>query len=167
VTIPDFQTKTGLLHYHIVLFGIERVPESENKTGEPTISESQVREYWDNKRDIGSQVSVERTWTQRDNWLLHRDDSRVSLSYYLGKRVRELVDLAGLETGKVPLKYWKHALFWVYNMSYVTCSESLKESQEDEHELSNTLEWDYIGTCRFDQIPSHYLDNMILVGTSG
>jgi hypothetical protein len=169
ITIPDFQTNTGLLHYHIALFGITNVPESQNETGEPTISESQIREYWSEDYDIGSQISIQQTWTRDGTWLLHRDDKKVSLSYYLGKRIRELQDLAGLDTGSIPLKYWRHALFWTHGIQYVSCSNSLKDATEDSDTglsgLPKTTEWEYIGTARFDQIPSQIRDNMILVGT--
>jgi hypothetical protein len=170
MTITDFQKETGLLHYHIVLFGVSIVSESQNKPGNPTISESQVREYWDSEYNIGSQISLDRAWNcdRREKWLLHQDDdSTVSLQYYLGKRIRELGDLGGLDPGKVPLDYYRHALFWVYGLRYVSCSDSLKETNEDESQLPDTLEWDYIGTCRYEQIPAHIRENMILVGTSG
>jgi hypothetical protein len=171
ITIPDFQSNTGLLHYHIALFGVTNVSESQNETGEATISESQIREYWSEDYDIGSQISIQQTWTSDGTWLLHRDDKTVSLSYYLGKRIRELQDLAGLETGSLPLKYWIHALFWTYDLRYVTCSNSLKDDTEDSDTglsgLPKTTEWEYIGTAKYSQIPTHIRDNMILVGSPG
>jgi len=172
IAIPDFQTNTGLLHYHIALFGVTNVPESQNETGKPTISESQIQQYWSDDYDIGSQISIQPTRKGRNGeWLLHRDDKKVSLSYYLGKRIRELQDLAGLETGSIPLKYWRHALFWTYGIQYVSCSESLKDDTEDSDTglsgLPKTTEWTYIGTARYDQIPSQIRDNMILVGSRG
>ncbi len=169
ITTPDFQSETGLLHYHIPLFGISKVSESQNETGEATISESQIREYWSDKYDIGSQISIQRTWTRNGEWLLHRDDKTVSLRYYLGKRIRELQKLSDLDGGSLPLKYWRHALFWVYDLQYVSCSESLKDDTEDSETgisgLPKTTEWEYIGTARYDQIPSHIWENMIFVGT--
>jgi hypothetical protein len=167
ITIPDFQTKTGLLHYHIALFGVTNVSESQNQVGQPTISESQIREYWSDTYDIGTQISIQQILTRNGDWLLHRDDKTVSLSYYLGKRIRELQDLAGLDGGSMPLKYWRHALFWVYDLRYVTCSNSLKDDTEDsESDLPETDSvWTYLGTARYDQIPSHIRDNMILLGT--
>jgi hypothetical protein len=172
ITIPDFQTKTGLLHYHIPLFGIRNVPESQNETGQPTISESQIQQYWSEDYDIGSQISTQPIQRGRNGtWLLHRDDKKVSLGYYLGKRIRELQDLAGLETGSMPLKFWRHALFWTYGIQYVSCSESLKDATEDSDTglsgLPKTTEWTYVGTARYDQIPSQIRDNMILVGSRG
>jgi len=167
ITIPDFQTKTGLLHYHIALFGVTNVSESQNQVGQPTISESQIREYWSDTYDIGTQISIQQILTRNGDWLLHRDDKTVSLSYYLGKRIRELQDLAGLDGGSMPLKYWRHALFWVYDLRYVTCSNSLKDDTEDsESDLPETDSvWTYLGTARYDQIPTHIRDNMILLGT--
>jgi hypothetical protein len=171
-TIKDFQSETGLLHYHVVLFGIRNVPESQNEVGQATISESQIREYWSEDYDIGSQISTQPIQRGRNGtWLLHRDDKKVSLGYYLGKRIRELQDLAGLETGSMPLKFWRHALFWTYDLRYVSCSESLKDATEDTDTglsgLPKTTEWSYIGTARYDQIPSQIRDNMILVGGPG
>jgi hypothetical protein len=167
-TIKDFQTNTGLLHYHIPLFGIREVSESQNETGEPTISKSQIREYWSEDYDIGSQISIQPTRKQRNGeWLLHRDDKKVSLSYYLGKRIRELQDLSELDGGSLPLKYWRHALFWTYGIQYVSCSNSLKNDTEDsESDLPETDSvWTYLGTAKYSQIPSHIRENMILVGT--
>jgi hypothetical protein len=169
ITIPDFQTNTGLLHYHIPLFGIHEVSESQNKTGKPTISESQIREYWSEDYDIGSQITIQPTRKRNGEWLLHSDDKKVSLSYYLGKRIRELQDLSELDGGSLPLKYWRHALFWVYGLRYVTCSNSLKDTTEDTDTglsgLPKATEWRYIGTARYEQIPTHIRENMILVGT--
>ena len=171
ITIPDFQSNTGLLHYHVVLFGITNVPESQNEVGQATISESQIRQYWSEDYDIGTQITIQRTWTRDGTFILHRDDKTVSLSYYLGKRIRELQDLAGLDTGSMPLKFWRHALFWTYGLQYVSCSESLKDDTEDSDTglsgLPKTTEWTYIGTARYDQIPSQIRDNMILVGSRG
>jgi hypothetical protein len=165
ITVPDWQSN-GMLHYHVVLFGVSPVDESQNGTGSPTVSESQIREYWDNKQDVGCEVSLNRTWTRDDTWLLHRDDeSTVSLSQYLGRRIRELVDLAQSGAGEVPLKHWKHALYWAYDLSYISCSDSLKEPSEDGSELPYAPAWRYIGTCRYEQIPTQIRDKMILVGS--
>lgn len=166
VTASDFQ-RNGMLHYHIVLFGVRKVRESDNETGEATISESQIREYWDEKQDIGSQVAISRAWTRNDEWVLHRDDKTVSLSYYLGKRVRRLVDLAGLDTDSVPGAYWRQALFWVYGIRHITCSDSLKETEPtgDNSGLPEIVEWEYIGTARYEQIPSYIREDMIICGT--
>jgi len=170
ITIPDFQTNTGLLHYHIAIFGVTNVSESQNETGKPTISQSQIREYWSENYDIGSQINIQPIQTGRNGeWLLHSDDKTVSLSYYLGKRIRELQDLAGLDTGSLPLKYWRHALFWVYRLRYITCSNSLKDTTESEygpHLPETSSVWTYIGTARYEQIPTHIRENLILVGTS-
>ena len=169
ITIRDIQSNTGLLHYHIPLFGIREVSESQNKTGKPTISESQIREYWSEDYDIGSQITIQPTRKRNGEWLLHSDDKKVSLSYYLGKRIRELQDLSELDGGSLPLKYWRHALFWVYGLRYVTCSNSLKDTTEDTDTglsgLPKATEWRYIGTARYEQIPTHIRENMILVGT--
>jgi hypothetical protein len=169
ITIPDFQSNTGLLHFHIALFGVTNVSESQNQVGQPTISERQIREYWSENYDIGSQISIQPTWTRDGTWLLHRDDSTVSLRYYLGKRIRELQKLSNLDGGSIPLKYWRHALFWVYDLRYVTCSDSLKNDTEDSETglsgLPKTTEWEYIGTAKYSQIPSHIRENMIFVGT--
>lgn len=166
VTISDFQ-RNGMLHYHIVLFGISRVRESDNETGEPTVSEAQIREYWDEKQDIGSQVSINRAWTRNDEWVLHRDETTVSLGYYLGKRVRKLVDLTGVDTDTIPQKHWRQALFWAYNIRHVTCSDSLRETEttEDNSGLPEIVEWEYVGTARYEQIPTQIREKMIICGS--
>jgi len=166
VSVFDFQ-RNGLPHYHIVLFGVRIVEdESDTETGEPTVSEAQVRDYWDTNANMGKQVAVQPAWLRNDEWVLHNDDRKVSLSYYLGKRIRELVELAELDESELwekvedgDLRMWRHALFWVTQKQYVSCSESLRESDDgDGDDLPYAPEWEYVGTMRFDQIPESVLD---------
>jgi len=169
VSVFDVQ-RNGLPHYHILLFGVNVVEDEANQTGEPTVSEAQVREYWDTNADVSEQVAVQPAWIRNGDWILHDDDRTVSLSYYLGKRLRELIRVAELDESELwekvesdDLELWRHALFWVTGKRYVSCSSSLKES-DDGDESDETVfgevrpAWEYIGTMKFDQIPEHVLD---------
>jgi hypothetical protein len=179
VPVLDFQ-RNGLPHYHIVLFGVTVVDESNNESGDPTVSEAEIREYWDSNAGIGSQVAVQPAWKGRNGtWLLHNDDKKVSLRYYLGKRIRELLRVATLDESELwdkvesgDIELWRHALFWVYEKQYVSCSESLKESDGDRangdgDDLPYVPEWRYVGTAKFGQIPTHILNKAIVCRPAG
>jgi len=166
VPVFDFQ-RNGLPHIHLVLFGVRIVEdESNNETGEPTVSEAQIREYWDSNADMGKQVAVQPARRRNDEWLLHNDDKKVSLRHYLGKRIRELIELAELDESELwqkvesgDIELWRHALFWATGKQYVSCSDSLKESDDgDGDDLPYAPAWEYVGTMKFDQIPEHVLD---------
>jgi len=171
VKITDFQ-RNGLIHYHVVLFGVRPADDGESVTGEATLSEAEVRDYWDDRAGIGSQVSVDPAFCPEDRWLLHDDDmGQVSLSYYLGKRIRELVrfaeaddsearDLAEADDGSL----WRHALFWVYQKRYESGSRSLLEDdcQDDLADRGKITRWRYVGTASFGQIPQGVVDDAII-----
>jgi hypothetical protein len=181
ISVLDFQ-RNGLPHYHIVLFGVDVVDEEQNQTGEPTVSESQIRGYW-SEYEAGEQVDVSPTWLRGNNrWVLHDDEQgRVSLRYYLGKRVRELLSLAEMDVSDLwdrvasrDIELWRHALFWVYEKQYVSCSGSLRESDGDcdrangdGDELPYVPEWRYVGTARYDQIPTHIVNKAIVCRPPG
>jgi hypothetical protein len=164
IKVLEFQ-KNGLPHYHIVLFGV-RVVEGETETGKATISTEEVREYWDTKRDMGSQVDVSPVYCRGDKWILHEDsDCTVSLSYYLTKEISDLITVAEtdpealfdkVESGDVSL--WRQALYWAYDKQYTTCSPSLKESKDKDA----LVIWEYVGTAKYEQIPSQIVDNAVL-----
>jgi len=164
LSVFDFQGN-GLPHYHIVLFGVDVVDADENETGRSTVSESQVREYWDENADIGSEVAVRPAWTARNGaWLLHDDGDRVSLRYYLGKRMRELLTLAETPEPDLwdaveddDLELWRHALFWASGKRYCSVSDGLRESDDDDG-LPYAPAWEYVGTLTFDQVPQYVLE---------
>jgi len=169
IKVLEFQ-KNGLPHYHIVLFGV-RVVEGETETGKATLSTEELREYWDTKRDMGSQVDVSPAYCRGDEWILHEDsDGRVSLSYYLTKEISDLLTVAEtapealfdkVESGDVSL--WRQALYWVYGKQYASCSQVLKGDEEGDGDgLPNVVLWEYVGTAKYEQIPSQIIDNAVL-----
>ena len=170
VSVFDFQ-RNGLPHYHIVLFGVRVVEDEHNCMGKATVSEAEVREYWDENAGMGEQIAVQPAWLSRnDGWVLHEDgDGTVSLSYYLGKRIRELLQVAELDESELwelvesgDLDLWRHALFWVTQKRYVSCSESLRES-DDGDDLPYAPAWEYVGTMSFEQVPSFVLEKATVV----
>ena len=173
VSVFDFQ-RNGLPHYHIVLFGVRVVEDEHNCMGNATVSEAEVREYWDENAGMGEQIAVQPAWLSRnDDWVLHEDgDGTVSLSYYLGKRIRELLQVAELDESELwelvesgDLDLWRHALFWVTQKRYVSCSESLRES-DDGDDLPYAPAWEYVGTMGFEQVPSYVLEKATVVRTA-
>jgi len=173
VSVFDFQ-RNGLPHYHIVLFGVRVVEDEHNCMGNATVSEAEVREYWDENAGMGEQIAVQPAWLSRnDGWVLHEDgDGTVSLSYYLGKRIRELLQVAELDESELwelvesgDLDLWRHALFWVTQKRYVSCSESLRES-DDGDDLPYAPAWEYVGTMGFEQVPSYVLEKATVVRTA-
>lgn len=178
VSVLDFQ-RNGLPHYHIVLFGVTVVDDDNNESGKPTVSEAEIQEYWDSNAGMGTEVAVQPTWTGRNGtWLLHNDGTKVSLRDYLGRRIRELLRVADLDESELwdrvesgDIELWRHALFWVYEKQYVSCSESLRASDglEDssKDELPYVPEWRYVGTAKFGQIPTHIVNNAIVCRPAG
>ncbi|MEZ3172752.1 hypothetical protein ABNG03_19435, partial [Halorubrum sp. RMP-47] len=176
VKITDFQ-RNGLIHFHIVLFGVKPVDDGESEAGEETLSEAEVRDYWDGQAGVGNQVSVDPAFCPEGRWLLHDDDmGQVSLSYYLGKRIRELVRFAEADDGEArdlaeadDGSLWRHALFWVYQKRYESGSRSLLEDGEDDdgegdggEDRDGLTRWRYVGTASFGQIPQNVVDDAII-----
>lgn len=161
--------ENGMPHFHVVLYGVRKVDVVQSRTGETTISTKEVRQWWDDDYDVGSQIYVQPVTKSRDRWLLHDGDRKVSLRYYLGKASRRLVELASMtetqlrnevESGNVHL--WKQALYWVHEERYITCSPCLKESNDDDDGLPHVTEWEYIGSARFHQIPNSVVENAVI-----
>ena len=169
VKISDFQ-RNGLIHFHIVLFGVRPVGDGQGETGEATLSEAEVRDYWDTTAGIGKEVAVQPAVCRGDSWILHRDDAgTVSLSYYLGKRIRELVQFAEADAGEArdlaeddDGSLYRHALFWVYGKRYESGSPSLLPDDDAGEALPHVSEWRYVGTASFNQIPQHVVDGAII-----
>ena len=155
----EFQ-ENGMPHLHVALFGVRKV-DGEPTTGEATISTEQVRQWWDDEYDVGSQIAVQPVRKRGDRWLLHdSDDSRVSLRYYLGKASRRLLEVASMSERQLAecvasddLGLWEMALYWVHERQFVSCSPSLKADTGDESGLPHVTRWEYVGSAKYDQIP--------------
>ncbi|MFC7071618.1 hypothetical protein ACFQJ7_17045 [Halovenus rubra] len=164
----EFQHK-GLPHYHIVLFGVDYVKDGESETGNSTISEQEVRDYWNQKKDIGQQVYVQSVTRRDGSWLLHDDsDGKRTLSYYLSEATRGLYEFVEaseselrdmLESGETRL--WRQVLYWASEKQYVSCSNGLKESS-DSDKSTDIKQYDTLGAAKFGQIPSHIRDDAII-----
>lgn len=145
-------TRSGLPHYHLVLFGVSR-----------PVSQEQLAAKW---VDYGQGRVVDiRTATNThgaEGWLLHDDKAgKVSLRQYLGKAIRELVDVANSEPGDLrdrledgDISAWRQALYWATERQYYTCSPSLKESKGGD-DLPHITKWRFVGTAEYHQIPAH------------
>jgi hypothetical protein len=145
-------TESGLPHYHIVLFGVSWA-----------VSQEQLAEKW---RSYGQGYVVDARTARNphdgDTWLLHDDEQgRVSLSWYLGKAIRELVDVAEstpadlrdrLEDGDISA--WRQALYWATERRYYTCSPSLKRSTPDD-DLPHVPVWEFVGVAEYADLPAH------------
>jgi hypothetical protein len=145
-------SESGLPHYHVVLFGVSWA-----------VSQSQLAAKW---RDLGqgSVVDVRGATNTHDaeTWLLHDDDrGKVSLRQYLGKAIRELVDVANtdpsdlrerVESGEISA--WRQALYWATERQYYTCSPSLKASTGGD-DLPHVSTWRFVGTAEYHEIPAH------------
>jgi hypothetical protein len=166
VRVVDYQ-ENGLIHFHVCLFGV-RVVEGGTASGVATISEQHVREYWDDKKDVGKEVSVQPIHERGGEWVLHGDKGgRQTGRLYLGKRIRELDKIASMapdeliemaESGNISL--WRHALFWATQRRYYSASESLEDTTESD-DSGSKYSWEYVGTCRFNQIPQYVIDDSV------
>jgi hypothetical protein len=163
VSVLQF-SESGLPHYHIVLFGVSWA-----------VSQSQLSAKW---RDYG-QGSVVDARTARnthdgDTWLLHDDEQgRVSLSYYLGKAIRGLVDIAEspaaevrdrLEDGDV--SGWRQALYWATGRRYYSCSPSLRRDtgSDGDDGLPHVSEWEFVGSAEYGDLPAYIRQEAAFVG---
>ena len=165
IKVLEYQ-RQGQPHYHIVLFGIQKVP-GKSSIGEPTISEKEVREYWDTELDIGSQIDIQPVRKRGSSWVLHEDSGRVSLSYYLSKSSRMIRDVA--QTGATELleKYengeidWRVVLYWAYGQKAqtVSCSPTLKDP--DNTDIKEPY-WEYVGTAKYRDIPQSITQKAVI-----
>ena len=147
-------TESGLPHYHVVLFGV---------VGD--VSASEVKEKW---RGYGQGWMVDHSTATNthdaETWLLHDDDrGKVSLRQYLGKAIRELVDVANTDAadlrGRVEngeISAWRQALYWATERQYYTWSPSLKPSRGDDGDgLPHVSTWSFVGVAEYHEIPAH------------
>ena len=174
IRVLEYQGK-GQPHYHVALFGVSDAGDTEaTEPGTARIAEAEVREYWDDRQDLGTQVDVRPIRRRNDAWILHDDDrGRVSLSYYLGKASRELRKVAGTDAGDLMDRYdagdldWRVALYWAYGRQaqVVTRSPSLRESDDDG--LSHVKRWQYVGTARLSDMPQSVVSRAMIRTASG
>ena len=147
-------SESGLPHYHVVLFGVSWA-----------VSQGQLAAKW---RDLGqgSVVDIRAATNTHDaeTWLLHDDDrGKVSLRQYLGKAIRELVDVANTDAADLrervedgEISAWRQALYWATERQYYTCSPSLKASRGDGGDgLPHVSTWSFVGVAEYHQIPAH------------
>jgi hypothetical protein len=86
----------------------------------------------------------------------------VSLSYYLGKAIRGLEEIAEMdvddledmiEAGDTTL--WRQILYWATGRQYYTCSPSLKATDGGDDGLPHVPEWEFVGAATYQNIPAH------------
>jgi hypothetical protein len=159
LTVLEF-TESGLPHYHLVLFGVS----------ESEIAELSIGDKWDDYGQ-GERVEVQQAETihDGDRWILHDDEQgKVSLSYYLGKEIRDLVALSGLsndelrdriESGDVDL--WRQVLYWVSEKQYCSCSGPLKTTDGGD-DLPHISYWRFVGSAEYQNIPAYVRENAIV-----
>jgi len=173
IRVLEFQ-ENGMPHLHVALFGVRKV-EAEPTTGKPTISAQQVRQWWDDEYNVGSQIAVQRVRKRGNRWLLHEsDDSRVSLRYYLGKASRHLLKVASMSERQLvdhvasdDLDLWEQSLYWVHECQYVSCSPSLKDDSSDDSGLPHVTRWQYVGSARYKQIARGVLERATVYNRGG
>jgi len=174
IRVLEYQGK-GQPHYHVALFGVSDAGDLEaTEPGTARIAEAEVREYWDETRDLGTQVDIRPIRRRNDAWILHDDDrGRVSLSYYLGKAPRRIRKVAGTDAGDLMGRFdagdldWRVALYWAYGRQarVVTRSPSLRESPGDD--LAPIKKWEYVGTARLEEMPQSVVSRAIVRTASG
>jgi len=166
MSVLEFSS-SGLPHYHIVLFGVSYV-----------VSQSQLSAKW---RDLGQGCVVDlrtaRTPHDGEQWRLH-DDSRgvVTLEQYLGKAIRGLQSVAGVDGEDLrdrveggDVRHWRQALYWATERQYFTCSPSLRSGGEGEGdrvaagEGESEPEWCFVGVARVEQLPSHIVQSATFI----
>lgn len=156
LSVLEFQ-ENGLPHYHIVLFGCTWLT-----------SQEQLSAKWSDL-GVGSVVDVRSVGSRNGSWLMHKDGVTTTLKDYLGKSIQELVDLAGMDTEEIQqqahsgdVHLWRQALYWATERQYYSCSPSLKESKDGDT-LPHVSVWSFVGVAKYNQIPSHVVDNALRI----
>lgn len=154
--------ENGLPHAHIVLFGRSWLMHHRGLSAK-----------WSDL-GAGSVVDVRTATNRGKEWLMHNDDGgTVTLRQYLGKAIRGLVDLAGMDeselrdavdSGEVS-GLWKHALYWATERQYCSCSPALKESTDDG--LPHVTEWRFRGVATYADIPAHVRRDAVVARRQG
>jgi len=146
-------TESGLPHYHFVLFGVAK----------SELSKSDIKDKWESYGQ-GKEVELDEVQSARNGtqWRLHDDDAgTVTLDQYLGKAIRGLQSIAESDAeelrervDKGDISLWQHALYWATERRYVTCSPSLRESDDDGSPPA-IKKWEFVGVARAEDIPAH------------
>lgn len=158
LSVLEFQDN-GLPHYHIVLFGRSWL-----------MHQRALSAKWDSL-GTGRVVDVRTANERGGRFLMHNDDGgTVAVRDYLGKAVRGLVELAGMDNddlrdavdaGDVS-GLWKHALYWATERQYCSCSPGLKESTGDG--LPHVTIWRFRGVSQYRDIPAHVKRDAVVFG---
>jgi hypothetical protein len=145
-------TAGGLPHIHLVLFGMSWL-----------MPKSKLIAKWDSL-GAGRVVDIDDAHSRdgSDKWRLHDDDGRpVTLRYYLGKAIRGLQDVAGMDAGDLrdavedgDISLWRHALYWATGRQYCSCSPSLKDSGDSDG-LPHVKQYEFVGVAQYRDIPAH------------
>jgi hypothetical protein len=163
ISVLEFMDK-GMPHLHICLFGV---------TSSELPSQDTVRQYWDERRNVGSQVHLKdiRRRNRDDRFLLRDtsdgDTTDVELQDYLTDAMYDLIRVAGsnpddlfgrASEGDVS-ELWKQALYWYTERRYWSGSPSLTDdgNADDFDGLPHVPEWEYVGTFRASDIPARIL----------
>jgi len=144
-------SRNGLPHYHIVLFGVSWA-----------VSQRRLSGQWQSYGQ-GRVVDCRTAETAHDGtqWLLHDDEQgKVSLSYYLGKAIRGLEEIAGMdvadledmvEAGDTTL--WRQVLYWATERRYYSCSPTLRRPTTGD-DLPHVSVWRFVGVATYQNIPA-------------
>lgn len=145
-------SRNGLPHYHIVLFGVSWA-----------VTQERLSAQWQSYGQ-GKVVDCRTAETAHDGtqWLLHDDSQgKVSLSYYLGKAIRGLEDIAEMDAGDLgdrvdggDISLWRQVLYWATGRQYYSCSPSLKRPTPDDS-LPQVTVWQFVGAAQYQDIPAH------------
>jgi hypothetical protein len=160
ITVLEFQDN-GMPHFHICFFGV---------TPSELPSHDEILRYWDERRDVGSQIDV-REVRYRDGSFLLRDpdqgdDGKVSLCNYLTDSMYDLIRVANTDPDELvesatdgDTSLWKQALYWVTGKEYWSGSPSLNEQDGEDSSLPYVSMWEYVGTYHASDIPARVLRN--------
>jgi hypothetical protein len=157
LTVLEFQ-ESGMPHAHVCLFGV---------TPSELPSEEEIREYWNERRDVGSQVHTKSMRRRHDGTFLLRDteegdNTDVSLHDYLTDGMYGLIRVANSDPGELleaaeegETSLWKQALYWYTERRYWSGSPSLTDDDTDTDDgLPHVSMWEYVGTYHVSDIPA-------------
>jgi hypothetical protein len=160
LAVPEYQ-ENGMLHFHVCLFGV---------TPSDLPTETDIRSYWNDRQDIGSQVHVKPLRRRRDGrWLLRDtedgDNTDVSLRDYLTGAMYGLIRVANTDPSELleaaeqgDVSLWKQALYWYTGRRYWSGSPSLTTDADADNVDADSLpyvpRWEYVGTFHRSELPA-------------